>query len=147
MLQQRGNHMSSLNLVPKGPFAVLRYEKNGQVEDAHVNLGEKDLPSLESLQHFVAGLTLTINSTLGEISALAENGESLAHRLGGSEEKERLQEYFLKIKKEYGTVAMIAESITDFTRLMSDQLAGIAELEQPKKDAPTSIEIPGSVRS
>jgi signal transduction histidine kinase len=130
MLQHRGNHMSSLNVVPKKPLAVLRSEKNGKVEDARVNLSDKDLPSLESLQQFVAGLSLTINSTLGEISSLAENGESLAHRLSGSEEKERLQEYFLTIRKEHGTVATIAESIIDFTRLISDQLAGIAELEQ-----------------
>lgn len=119
--------MSFLDLTPESGFDVSREEKNDQTEQGRSNLDKKDPASLELMQQSVAGLTSGINAALATFSQLSERGEVFVQRLPGSNDKEWFQEYFFKMRMEYGKVATLAESIAEVTGLIVDQLTGIVD--------------------
>jgi hypothetical protein len=141
MREEGRKPMSLLDLKPD------RYEqKNKQAEEWRMNLGEKNLSSLESLNQLVAPLTLTVNSALATFSVLIENGEGFAQRLSGSDKKEQFREYFLKMRKDYDEVAVISKSMAEFTRLVADRSSGFVDATQQKKKELTKIDTPQSAK-
>ncbi len=107
---------------------------------------EKNLSSLESLIQLVAPVTLTVNSALATFSMLIENGDEFAQRLLGTDKKEQFREYFLKMRQEYEKVAIIAESMAEFTRLVANQSGRIVVTEQIEMNTITSIAPPDQRR-
>lgn len=116
-------------IIASGVYERFLFRKQRDTERGRINLQEKNLAPLKSLHQSVASLTLTINSALAAISLMTEDCEGLVSRLAESDEKEELQNYFLEMRQEYGTVATITKSIVEFTRLMFDRLAGIVDVE------------------
>lgn len=125
--------MPLLDLTPVNGFAASRDEKNEQALDGRVNLGARNLSSIESVHESISSLTHTVNSALAAFSLLMDDGEGFAQRLSGSERKEQFQEYFLKMRKDYEEVAIISRSTAEFTRLVAIRLNGneLTEIDIP----------------
>jgi hypothetical protein len=139
--EERTEPMSLLDLEPERSE-----QKNKQDEERRMNLDEKNLSSLESLHESISSSTQTVNSALAAFSLLIDNGEGFAQRMSGSDKKKQFREYFLKMRQEYEKVAIITESIGEFSRLIADQSGRIVVAKQIEKNAITSIDIPRSTK-
>ena len=133
--------MSLLDLTPENGFAASRDEKNEHAVQGRVNLGEKDLSSIESVHVSISSLTHTVNSAVAAFSLLMDDGEGFAQRLSGSDRKEQFQEYFLKMRKDYEEVAIISKSMAEFTRLVAIRSSETVDAKQLKRNALTEIDI------
>ena len=98
-------------------------QKNQHIEIG-LNADKENFSPLFSVQASISPLTHDMNSSMEALSRLFDEGEELAQRLSGSDNKEEFRQYFLRMKKEYQVVADIARPIAALPTLVTNGTNG-----------------------
>ena len=112
-----GNDTNRMQQVKAKSKTIVNVKK---AEEGSVILEGKNAPSRESIHDAVLMLTNKIGTAMNALSLLFEQAERFEQRVSGGDGKEEFREYFLTLRQEYRAVAVIAEPIAEFSKLVTN---------------------------